>query len=255
MANPFPGIDPYIEAQNYWEDFHTRFLTYVCDAINDRLPEGYDAKVEERFTIASFRDEAEVRADVAILRPRTAGPGGGGVAVEVAAEPVTVPLPELVAEEDTHRWIEVRRLDDRSIVAVIELLSPSNKVGHGRVDYLARRRLLIDEPVHLIELDFLLGGRRLPMRRPLPPGDFYALVARAGRRPDCEVYAWTIRQRPPAIPIPLDPPTPDVPIDLASLYATAHERGRYDRGLRRDRPLDLPLPPDDLAWASKHGAP
>jgi hypothetical protein len=111
-----------------------------------------------------------------------------------------------------------------------------------------KRKLLIAEPIHLIELDFLLG-RRLLMGRPLPPGDFYAFVARAERRPDCDVYAWSIRQPLPTIPIPLDPPDPDVLLDLAALYATAHERGRYGRMIHRDRPLDLPLAPDDLAWA------
>lgn len=250
MANPFPGIDPYIESQNFWEDFHTRFLTYTCDAINDRIPDGYDAQVEERFPIASFRDEGEVRPDVTVLRDDPRGAPRGGLAVEVAAEPVMIPLPELIAEEFTRRWIEVRRREDRSVVAVVELLSPPNKVGEGRVDYLRKRKLLIAEPIHLIELDFLLGGRRLPMGRPLPSADFYAFVARSERRPDCAVYAWSVRQRLPAIPIPLDAPTPDVTIDLSDLYATAHGRGRYERKFRRDLPLD----PADLAWATKLGA-
>jgi hypothetical protein len=29
MPNPFPGIDPYVEAQLNWSSLHTRFLTYV----------------------------------------------------------------------------------------------------------------------------------------------------------------------------------------------------------------------------------
>jgi hypothetical protein len=53
----------------------------------------------------------------------------------------------------------------------------------------------------------------------------------------------------PTIPIPLDPPDPDVFIDLSALYATAQERGRYGRKVHRDRPLAVPLAPDDLAWA------
>ncbi len=254
MANPFPGIDPYLEAQSFWEDFHTRFLTYTCDAINDRLPEGYDAQVEERFTIASFRDEGDVRPDLTVLRDASAPPQRGSGSVAVVAEPVVIPLPVLIPEEITERWIEVRRREDRSVVAVVELLLPSNKVGEGRLNYLRKRKLLVAEPIHLIELDFLLGGRRLPMGRPLPPGDFYAFIARAERRPDCEVHAWSIRRPLPTIPIPLDPPDPDVPLDLAALYATAHERGRYSRKVRRDRPLGLPLAPVDLDWAATLGA-
>ena len=38
MPSPFPGIDPYLESQGYWPDFHQRFMTYCCDSLNDILP-------------------------------------------------------------------------------------------------------------------------------------------------------------------------------------------------------------------------
>jgi hypothetical protein len=89
----------------------------------------------------------------------------------------------------------------------------------------------------------LLAGRRPPMAAPLPPGDYYAFVARAGRRPDCDVYAWSIRRALPAIPIPLRPPDPDVLLDLAAVYATAHENGRNARRLDYAAPWPSPSPP------------
>ena len=101
MANPFPGIDPYLESQHYWEDFHSAFLIYMRDAINDRLPEGYGAKVEERFTIASFREEGDVRPDLAVLRDESAPPRREGGAVAVMTEPEVIPLPLLIGEETT----------------------------------------------------------------------------------------------------------------------------------------------------------
>jgi hypothetical protein len=251
MDNPFPGIDPYVEAQKHWEDFHTRFLTYACDAINDRLPDRYDASLEERFTIATVRAQKESQPDLTILRDdagpaatrRVSAPSG------ILTEPVIIPLPTLIVDEVTERWIEIRR-EDRSVVAAIELLSPSNKIGEGRSRYLDKRRLLTHEPVHLIELDFLLDGARLPMDEPLPTAHFYAFVSRAGRRPNSEVFAWSIHQPLPTIPIPLDPPDPDVELDLPALYALAHQRGRYSRKINCDRPLGLPLASEDLAWAA-----
>ncbi|MBX6316783.1 MAG: DUF4058 family protein, partial [Isosphaeraceae bacterium] len=135
------------------------------------------------------------------------------------------------------------------LVTVIEVLSPTNKTGSGREEYLEKRRELIDRPVNLVELDLLLGGRRLPMAEPLPPGDYYALVSRAERRPQAEVYAWTIRQPLPTIPIPLRPPDPDVPLDLAAIFATAYERGRYARSLDYGAPLTVPLAETDRLWA------
>jgi hypothetical protein len=106
-------------------------------------------------------------------------------------------------------------------------------------------------PVNLVELDLLLGGRRLPMKRPMPPAGYYALVARAERRPDCEVYALSVRRPLPTIPIPLKAPDPEVGLDLARVFALAYERGRYARTIDYGRSLDLPLLPEDSVWAAQ----
>jgi hypothetical protein len=106
----------------------------------------------------------------------------------------------------------------------------------------------LHQNVHLVELDLLLGGRRLPLRDPLPPGDFFVLVARADRRPDCDVYAWTVRQPLPTIPLPLLPEDGEVSMDLAAVFATAYERGRCARSVDYDVPPPALLGPDTMAW-------
>ena len=75
--------------------------------------------------------------------------------------------------------------------------------------------MLLQEPVHLVEVDLLLKGQRIPLAEAYPAGHYFALVADAGRRPNCDVYAWTMRQALPHIPIPLRSPDPAVRIDLA----------------------------------------
>jgi hypothetical protein len=74
-------------------------------------------------------------------------------------------------------------------------------------------------------------------------------VARAERRPDCDVYAWTIRDPLPRIPIPLLAPDPDVVLDLGSVFATEYERGRYARLIDYSAPLALVKKAEDRAWA------
>ena len=54
MPSPFPGIDPYLESQHFWEDFHPSFLTYCRDALNDILPEGYVAQLGERIRLVEL---------------------------------------------------------------------------------------------------------------------------------------------------------------------------------------------------------
>ena len=48
MSSRFPGVDPYLDAQAYWRDFHASFITYRRDALNERLPNHYDARIDER---------------------------------------------------------------------------------------------------------------------------------------------------------------------------------------------------------------
>ena len=47
---------------------------------------------------------------------------------------------------------------------VIEVLSPSNKrSGEDREPYLAKRRELLDESAHLVEIDLLRGWKPMPL--------------------------------------------------------------------------------------------
>ena len=56
MPNPFPGMDPYIEARGRWPDFHHEFISQCRAAINARLPSDYVATINQRLPIAE-RDQ------------------------------------------------------------------------------------------------------------------------------------------------------------------------------------------------------
>ena len=75
--------------------------------------------------------------------------------------------------------------------------------------------------------------------------------SRAGKRPSSDVFAWSVRQPLPRIPIPLRKPDPDVLLNLPALFALAYERGRYARALDYSAELDLPLDSGDRAWAEE----
>ena len=152
------------------------------------------------------------------MRSYEGGPETGGAVARqggvLTLEPVTIDLPVEELEEVRDLWIEIRHRPDRNLVTAIEVLSPTNKAGEGFRDYRSKRRKLIRQHVHLVELDLLIRGQRLPMKQELPPGDFFVFVSRAERRPKCDVYGWSVRQALPRIPIPLLAPDPDVVLDL-----------------------------------------
>ena len=177
MPSPFPGIDPYLECQGRWLDFHARFVPALCDAINEQLPEGYVARLDERMTLVELPQEdpvQSIRPDVAVVRGESRVLGrrrqGRDLAGALTLEPVTIPMKFLEVESEI--YLHILHLPDQKVVTVVELLSPSNKIGAGRRDYLAKRHGLTVPEVHLVELDFLIGGHRLPMERPLPRGDY-----------------------------------------------------------------------------------
>jgi hypothetical protein len=103
--------------------------------------------------------------------------------------------------------------------------------------------------VHLVELDLLHGGHRLPMQKSLPLADYYYFVSRGDKRPDCQVYAWTLKQPLPQLPVPLRAPDADILIDLGAVFATAYERGRFGRRIRYQAPLPGVLSDEDRQWA------
>ena len=131
------------------------------------------------------------------------------------------------------RYIAVVSLPNRELVTVIELLSPANKrVGaDGRREYLRRREQILQSAVHLVEIDLLLKGERLPTVEPLPEADFYAFVSRSEYRPAVEVYHWRRDERMPTIPIPLLREDGAVLLDLQAVYEETYTRAKYEARL------------------------
>ncbi|MFQ5733420.1 MAG: DUF4058 family protein [Planctomycetaceae bacterium] len=248
MPSPFPGMDPFIEAQGCWPDFHSTFVNTWREQLLAVLPGSYDARIEERIYLSWNTGEPDrlVVADIAIEHDADAdAPGGTATATLTDVEAATLTLPDPAEVRET--YIEIRKHPERTLVCVLELLSPANK-GSDRSAYIAKRGELIRTSVHLVELDLLLGGQRLPMWERLPDGDFYLFLSRSDQRPKSTVATWSLRQRLPRIPVPLAGPDEHVVSDLQAVFDTAWDRGRYDRILDYGKTAELPTGDDDRRW-------
>jgi hypothetical protein len=248
MPGPFPGVDPYLEDPAFWPEFHHLFITYLFEALNEILPQNYQARVNERSNLVDVSAWAakQIIPDVAVDKSPAPTPPSGVVTATLETEPVTLPI--TILDQETEGYIEILHQPGRELITVIELLSPTNKAGEGRRDYIVKRNAILKRLVHLVELDFLVGGHRMPMAAPLPAGDYYAVVSRYEPRPDSQVYAWSVRQPLPKILVPLKAPDPDVALDLAAVFATTYQRGRYQRVLDYTQQVPAPLAPDDRTW-------
>src|SRR5438128_2710906 len=139
MPSPFPGMNPYLEQPDTWEDFHQSFLTEVRNRIAAKVSKEYVVKLQAHI----YLHEAEVegcrligRADVGLSQ---ANPTGNGQApIGLLEAPVLVQLPGIVDQEKSI-FIEIRDRERRVLITVIELLSPANKYsGPDREAFLGK---------------------------------------------------------------------------------------------------------------------
>ena len=47
MPSPFPGMNPYLEREGIWQDFHMRYVTALSDALVEQLSPRYVVSLEE----------------------------------------------------------------------------------------------------------------------------------------------------------------------------------------------------------------
>jgi hypothetical protein len=235
VACPFPGMDPFIESQA-WKDCHHALISVIREALTRRVVPRYVVRVEERVYLEHQPEDLR-----GVIEP-------GVVVVEPHWPSVThsVPTPERARQG----FLTIRVRETMDVVTVIEVLSPTNKRpgSDGRQEYLKKREEVLLSAAHLVELDLLRGGVRLPTNEPLPPGDYYAFVCRARPRPRVDVYAWPLRHPLPPIPVPLTGGDPDVVLDLQEVFNTVYDRAAYAYSLDYRGAVEPPLTEADAAW-------
>ncbi len=248
MPCPFPGMDPYLELPPYWGDFAPRLLASVANLLLAEVLPKYEVRIEEYLFVEHDEERLHrVAPDVTIS---TFEESSGEAAATAVADATMVELEYPEFEPHPQRHLVLIHRATGQVVTVMELLSPWNKSAteEGLDAYLRKREELLGSHSHLLELDLLRGGQRLPMSKPLPPGDYYSFIGRTQRRPRGQVIAWSLRAELPRIPIPLLPEDAEISLNLGTAFRAAYEPSLYDRRLPYREPLVPPLSQADEAW-------
>jgi len=185
--------------------------------------------------------------DVGVAKTAPGAPGGAGMVIAPAPLTLTTVMPVRVP----HVAIEIRDIQNRELVTVIEVLSPVNKRGDGYKSYLAKRQNLLLSTAHLLEVDLLRRGERLPMRQPLPAAPYFVFLSRAENRPLTDTWPIALGESLPVVPVPLLDDDPDVPLDLQLAFNTVYDTLGYDLIADYTRPPDVPLEGEAAAWAAE----
>lgn len=214
MPSPFPGMDPFLEANPIFHELHTQMLASVQAQLQPQLRPKYVARLERHLSEGSVFDELELRKQRRIV-------------IYVQARP-------------------------RLAVTSIELLSPSNKDAGsiGQARYLEKRASALHGGLHWVEIDLLRGGRRPPMDVRLPDDiDYLSYVAQATPTGwNHLAYTWKLRELLPVLPIPLLGHD-QVQLSLGACFQESYDRIAADD--EADYGQDPPPPSlrgDDLAW-------
>lgn len=261
MASPFPGMDPYIESRGLlWEDFHHRLISKLTDELEARVPPNYVVRTGERnFIVVVDPEEGKksrvFKPDVGVMSsafPAATSPQAATAVLEAPeADSEVITVRAVVAESFRETFVEIYALEpERRLVTCIEVLSPANKRKGtaGWEEYLRKRQALLLGEANLVEIDLLRAGERMPTVDPLPNSPYYLMVARRTHAPDCRVWKAHYRKPLPIIPVPLEAPDADIPIDLQSMIAAIYEASRYARDIDYTKPAKPPLPDEDQAW-------
>lgn len=259
MKSPFPGMDPYVE--QYWHDVHHALVTSARDQLQGRLPADLRARLQERVFVETTQEGYRtIYPDVHVweLPPRgfsSEVPPGATKSADLGLEE---PLVLHLADEPMRQgYIEI--VDGASgnrVVTVIEFLRPSNKwAGMGQELYLRKQHEVLTAGASLVEIDLTRTGRRIlsvPPER-IPPSYrtlYQAVVRRAWRPQEAEVYRIPLDRPLPNIRVPLRPTDEDVLLELQKLVDSCYANGRYtDIDNRRDPVPALTGPEAD--WANQ----
>lgn len=253
MDVPFPGMDPYLERASLWPDVHHRIITAICDRLQARIAPGYIAQITPYVALEQIEIASPRRAlvpDVGVYE-RDEGPGAAVAVAAIDAPPMLGAA--LMAVPTRYARIEIRAINDETLVTAIELLSPVNKrPGADAADaYEQKRQELFMSRVHLLEIDLLRGGRRPALARPdpLPDDPYFVFLSRAERWPEIAIWPCALQKPLPTVAVPLRRPDPDVPLPLTTILHQVYRNARYDLQIDYGAPPPPPeLRPDAAAW-------
>jgi hypothetical protein len=249
-------MDPYLEDPFFFHGFHNNLILRIHDALNEDLPPGYSAYIEQRLAITPV--ERDIYTDVMVTKtpkiPRQHVTAGVAVAERGLPDAIVGALtPEIF-----DWYIEIRTARRRlPIVCIIEILSPANKEAgsDGRREYRLRQQEIRHSEAHLMEIDLLRGGMHtvgvsagtIPRRG--DAWDYLICLSRSTDRSRFECWYNSIVNSLPEVRVPLLGETPDIILDLQAAFHRAYVSGPYVNDIDYEEAVTPPIQAEKASWA------
>jgi hypothetical protein len=240
-------MDPYLEHPSLWPDVHNSLIAAIRDDLAYRLAPRYYVGLERRAYLLKPDDIVFIgRPDIAFIPHQPPKKLSPLPLADIAVLDVDVPM----NDEATENYLEIHEVETETLVTVLELLSPANKLHpQGRKDYESKRDHIFRSRTNLVEIDLLRAGEPLMVVGPSVQSDYRILVSRGTERPRARLYAFDLRQHVPAFSIPLLPGDEEPLLDLGQVLHDLYERASFDLRLNYHKPAVPPIKEADTGWA------
>jgi len=252
MPSPFPGMDPYLEGEK-WIGMHHALSSEIARQLMPKLVPKYVARPMEYFVMEVPEDfiatTNETYPDVGIYG--TAHPRVIRESIATWTPTLPIKMATIISEKVPHVRIEIRDVAHQELVTAIEVLSITNKRGKGYEKYVEKRSRILRSVTHLLEIDLLRQGKRVPMQQTLPNAPYFVFLGRAFRSPVIEVWPIRLQDSLPTVPVPLRNDDPDVLLDLRLALTTTYDTFGYGLTIDYTRPPAVPLEGEDAIWAKE----
>ncbi len=215
MPSPFPGMDPYLEDDKLWPEFHDALVATLYQALLPNLGDRYRARVGQRHYV-----------------------------VEQAL------FTSVIRDEHREKFIEVRQRDGR-LVTLLDVVSPANKtLSAARQAYLAKRQEAKGAGASLVEIDLVLQGQPTLdySRDGLPDWDYAVTVTRCTQPERFEIYTATLQKKLPRFRLPLTSDDRDAVLDLQTTFTRCYDQGDFRGRINYGRDPLTTLADDKRKW-------
>jgi len=248
MKSPFPGMDPFLEQKGVWSEVHTDLIVGIRQFLTPLLRPKYRVAMEQRNYLAVAPPNDSIgEPDLIVSIDDPSALQSLAPIMTATAEPMVGKLP--MTENIRERYLEIRVVETKEVVTVIEILSPTNKRAvDGRAQYEKKRAEVLGSWTNLIEIDLLRAGRPMPIG--VDGTNHYRLVvSRKDERPKADIYLFSVRDLIPTIPVPLMPDDKEPHLDLNQILHEIYDRSAYDMAVKYNRtPPPSEFSEEDLAW-------
>ena len=237
----FPGMNPYLENPELWSEIYFGLIAVLARTLNAAITPKYRAAVEKRVysdsLLVGIPDVSVFQQGTQTIEPEAA--------IATLSEPLVVTVP--IAEEIQERFLEIRTVATGTVVTVVEVLSPKNKRGAGKVKYDAKRQAVLSSTANLVEIDLLRTGEPQPMAGGIA-SDYRILVSRANRRPAAELYPFNLREPLPRFLLPLNSGDREPVVNLQDILVQVYREAALDLAIDYTQPPVPAVSDEDFAW-------